>query len=115
VHELAWNDPVWDSRDVTADGGGVPAVPGSALTVMGIGNNRNPRVYYLAADNHVHELAWNDPVWDSRDVTADADGGGVPAVPGGAVAAMGIGSYRNPRVYYLAAGNHVHELAWLGG
>jgi hypothetical protein len=79
---------------------------------MGAGGNRDPRVYYLSADNHVHELAWSGNNWGDRDVTTAAQG--IPATPASPLTAMGAGGNRDPRIYYLSEDdNHVHELAWL--
>jgi hypothetical protein len=112
VHELAWLGNAWRHRNVTAQGGGVRAhsIAWIGFTAMGIGDNLDPRVYHLAADNRVHELALRGDAWYHRDVTADSDG--VPCHAATTLTAMGIGGTRDPRVYCLAADNHVHELAW---
>jgi hypothetical protein len=67
-----WYGSSWNHNDLTAASGGVPAVPGSALT-LGVGSNEAaPRVYYLGSDKHVHELAYGNGGWHDRDVTADS-------------------------------------------
>lgn len=112
VHHLAWyvTDQAWHyERDITAQVGGPPPVDGT-LTAVTV--NDNPRLYYLAGDGYVHELAWVIDTWYYRNVTVDA--GGPPAIAG---SALGVSTITNddPRVYYLAegvGGLHVHELAW---
>jgi hypothetical protein len=113
VHEMAWFSGMWHYRNVTTDASGVPAARGSTLAVTTI-TNGDPRVYYLADDGHVHELAWRSltHLWSHRDVTANADG--PRAVAGSALTALAYNT--EPRVYYLAegiGGLHVHELAWM--
>jgi hypothetical protein len=105
---------------------------------MGMGSNRDPHVYYLTADGHVHELAWvndggqettytvHEPTnagelirasishrgWNHRDVT-QAGGSDAAVFSTSPLTAIGTGSNRDPRVYYLDTKYHVHELAWV--
>jgi hypothetical protein len=81
---------------------------------MGAGGNRDPRVYYLSADNHVHELAWLGNSWGDQDVTAAANGSPATPGPGYTLTAMGAGGDRHPRVYYLDGANGVDEYSWSG-
>jgi hypothetical protein len=111
VHELAWSGSAWSHRDVTADSGAVAAMEKSPIAAMCQGYASEPRVYYLTADGHVHELGWSGK-WSHRDVTADA--GAVAAMTGGGLTAIGIGEYASPRTYYLSADGLVRELAWVG-
>lgn len=108
IHEFAFTSAGWQHWDVTADTGAPPAIPDSPLGVTTITND-DPRVYYLAADQHVHELAWRSltNVWYHRDVTAAA-GGQVAA--GTTLATTTV--HGLARVYYLSPDQHVHELRW---
>lgn len=120
IHELAWRSltRVWYHRDITANVGGSPALGGllSATTA-----NLEPRVYYLAADRHIHEIAWFSNRWHWRDLTqaveTDANVALPPVVEDSPLDVMTVGERGDPRVYYLGAGSkglHVQELAWLG-
>lgn len=112
IHEVSWHaeDDKWHhDLDITRRAGGPAPVPGT-LTATTV--NGNPRIYYLADDGHVRELAWVVDKWYRRDVTDDA--GGPPAIAGSALGVTTI-THDDPRLYYLAAGVdglHVHELAW---
>ena len=110
VHELAWFDFAWHHNDVTVAAGGLPASAGSSLSSMTISANGDPRVYYLAADQHVHELAWFSDAWHHSDVTDAAGGAG--ALSGTALATTT--ARHDPRVYYLDENHHIQELAWVG-
>jgi hypothetical protein len=83
-----------------------------------MGSGGEPRIYYLATNNHVCELAWGAGSWKHRDVTTFAPG--LPDLPGGAVA-VAIGANKKLRVYYLAVAlaeggslGGVCELSWGG-
>ena len=77
-----------------------------------LGSALDPRIYYLSADGHVHELAWQGS-WSHRDVTADAKG--VAAMTGGGIAVMENQPNLDLRIYYVSADGQVQELAWVGG
>lgn len=110
VHELAWVADSWQHRDLTTDASAPVAVPGSlAVTTI---TNDDPRVYYLTSDGHIHELAWRSitHVWYHRDISdSTANAASSPAL-GDLLSATTANL--EPRVYYLAADRHIHELAW---
>lgn len=68
-----------------------------ALTCMGAGADREPRVYVVGSDQHIHELSWWSNTWHERDRSADVSHYPAPGTP---LACMGSGPDRNPRVYY---------------
>lgn len=131
VRELAWWGLGWHQRNVSTDGGGVPAIAQSALASTRYEDN--PRVYYLAADLNIHELAWfvekdagksvaaslgtgipmaisGDGSWHHRNVSSDSHG--PPAMPLRALIASNVGF--KPKVYYLDLLFSLHELSWSG-
>jgi hypothetical protein len=71
-------------------------------------------VFYLAADQHVHELDW-DSTWSPNDITTLA------GAPGAATGSTLTGiTFLQPgndtqHVFYLTSDGHVHELNWSGG
>lgn len=68
----------------------------------------DPRVYYIAPDQHIHELAWYEAKWHHSDITNRA--GGVSVV-GSLLSSITLAN-GDPRVYHLAADQHIHELSW---
>ena len=118
VHQL-WLGQRWYHRDLTTSAPGAPnAAPGSPLAGL-VKENGGQGLYYLSSDNHVRELRWQDPVWSHTDLTATAlnASGPVPAAaPGSPLAVFAVkdvGGQNYPRVQFLGADNHVHQL-WLG-
>ena len=109
VHELWWDpERVWHPNDLmTAVAGGAPnAAVGSALTGHTLGFIQH--VFYLGAENHVHELWW-DPGsgWHPNDLMTAAAGAPNAAVGS---ALTGYAHAIIQHVFYLAADSHVHEL-----
>jgi hypothetical protein len=111
VRELAFFNGGWHTRDVTADTGAEPAVPGSALAGFTAGG-ADSRVYYLDFANHVRELAFFNGGWHTRDVSADT--GAKPAMSQSPLAGFTAGG-ADSRVYYLDSALHVRELAFFNG
>ncbi len=117
VCELSWGGGGWHYNDITAASLGEPArapASGSALAALVESENLGPRVYYLDTDNHVHELVWvwSDQKWHHNgDITAAS--GGPAAVSLSPLMAIWIKGV--PRIYYLAADRHVHEIAAVDG
>ena len=116
IHELTWLSSSavsgsWSHRDVTAEASAV-AMTGTAIAALDSLLDADRRIYYRSRDGHVQELACNVQAlasWSHRDVTADAKG--VAAMFGSPIAAIrGANAY--PRIYYLSADGHVHELAY---
>ncbi|MEZ4610104.1 MAG: hypothetical protein R2838_07625 [Caldilineaceae bacterium] len=113
VHQLAWRGNAWYHTDVTAAAGAPPAVNGSSLTALTY--HSEPRIYYVAADGHVHELAWMsylDPYtagWYHLDVSNET--GAPTAAVDSSLASLTY--HTEPRIYYVAADQTVHELAWM--
>ncbi len=109
-----------DSRDPTVvkppsfDSVVVPnAAAGSALVGFAWPGDNTEHVFYLGADNHLHEL-WSKQgtgAWNHDDVTVSA-AGAPNAAAGGALTGFVWPGDNTEHVFYLGADNHVHEL-WL--
>jgi hypothetical protein len=114
VHELAWTGSKWNPSDLTDLAGASNPSEGSGLACYGV-NNTDARVYYLASDGHVIELAWTGSKWQPSDLTARTGASpGDPFGVGRPMACYGVNN-TDARVYYLGQDNgHVHELAWTG-
>jgi len=74
--------------------------------------NSQQHVIYLAADNHVHELVYDNNRWHHFDLNHDADRQPPDAAPGTAVHGYATEYNSQQHVIYLAADNHVHELVY---
>jgi hypothetical protein len=109
VHELWWNSSGWHAFDVTAASAGTPvAAPSSPLTSYALGTDQH--VFYLVADQHVHELWWSpNHGWVPADITA-ASAGTPVAAPSSPLTSYALGT--DQHVFYLGADQHVHELWW---
>jgi hypothetical protein len=93
----------WIHTDVTVVAGG-PLVIGSILSVTIV--NGDARVYHLADDRHVHQLAREENKW-RHEVVSDVVGwDSVNAITLSATTVK-----EEPRVYCLTANYHVYELA----
>ncbi|HEX4835381.1 MAG TPA: hypothetical protein VFW01_03505 [bacterium] len=111
VRELWWDSGSgWHLNDLMT---GVPegapgAAAGSALTGYVLGNTQH--VFYLGADNHVHEL-WRNPGsgWHPNDLMTAA-AGAPQAAAGSALTGCTLGNTQH--VFYLGADRHVRELWW---
>ena len=110
VNELAWENNAWvNTGDLTAKTSASAAVPGSALAGCPVANGAS-RVYFLDANNHVNELAWENNAWvNTGDLTAKTSA--AAASPGSPLVGFPVANYAM-RVYFLDANNHVNELAW---
>nr|WP_238361892.1 C1 family peptidase [Actinopolymorpha pittospori] len=107
IHELWWSDR-WGHGDLSALTAAPGAVTGSPLACFASGGTQ-PHVYYIGADGHVHELFYNSDGWSHLDLSQAT---GAPfATAASGLACFGIGG-TSPRVYYVSADGHVHELSW---
>ena len=119
VCELSWTGPpanYWQFTDVTAEvQDAPPPAPDSPLTPASITIEPGfrPRVYFIDANNHVCELAYDGSNWNFTDVTAAAPGA-QPRAAGSPLAAWFITKDLLPEVYFTDASNHVCELSWTG-
>jgi hypothetical protein len=64
-------------------------------------------VYYVASDQHVHQLYYNNSKWSDQDLTSIANG--ASAQPGiSDISSFAIGDGQH--VYYAASDYHVHQM-----
>ena len=72
----------------------------------------DPRLYFIGADEDVHELAWTgDPAsrgWYHGNLSYEA---AAPPATGSGMSATTVNGA--PRLYYVGEQGHVHELAWI--
>lgn len=113
VHILRYDNGSWLTADVSGDGGGPPAAPGTALTALFDSINQTPDVFYLGTDQHVHILYF-DGQWHPGDVTMDA--GAPPAAQGTGLSSFFTANPMNGsapvNVFYLTTDGHAHDLVF---
>jgi hypothetical protein len=96
----------WQDQDLTALTGGTFGGSGW-MTGFNIGNFQY--VYFIANTNHVHQFFYNNSTWSDEDLTTLSKS--APAVPGSGVAALVIPGTKKLRVYVIATGNDILQLA----
>jgi hypothetical protein len=110
VVEMAYQDNHWVFRAIASSTGAPPGDADSSVASTTLAGN--PRVYYLAYNATVNELArWDDNSWHHRPVSAEARAPG--AAFGSPLSSITLGD--SPRVYYVGydGGRYlVHELAY---
>jgi hypothetical protein len=99
----------WVENDLTVLGGGVAALPGSALS--GYMGDNSVHVNFISTDRHVHELYWFNG-WRDNDLTVLSKG--VAALPGSALSGY-MGDNGSVHVNFISTDRHVHELYWFNG
>jgi hypothetical protein len=108
VYQLTWATGVWTSTDLTAVSGtgSVPVTnsPLTSYTSTGAGHS----VYYLGADQHIHELNFNGTSWHDGDLTIASGAGILPATTTALTAF--IASSGGISVYYVGTNQHLYEL-----
>lgn len=109
VHQLfATNGTNWQDADLTAATGGPVATPGYGMAGFNIGNLQY--VYYLATNNHIHQLFYNNASWTDEDLTALTKTS--PTAGFSNLSAFVIPGTKKMRVYFVSGKNrHIMQLA----
>lgn len=111
IHEFVWNAPVdedWKDNLISGSAAVASNTPLGSLII-----NSVPHVYYIAPDDHVHELDYQEGKgWINNDLTVQASAPLAQPLSPLKVTTAFNGPY--PRVYFLDNANHVCELAWVG-
>ena len=109
VHQLfATNGTNWEDQDLTVLSGGPVATPAYGMAGFNIGNFQY--LYYLAANNHLHQLLYNDAAWTDEDLTALTKTS--PTSGFANISAFAIPGTKKMRVYFVSSRNgHIIQLA----
>jgi hypothetical protein len=78
VHQLYFNNKIWNDEDLTLEAGGIAASP-YGLSGFAIGNLQY--VFYVGSDTHMHMLSYNNINWGDHDITSAAGGNTASAAP----------------------------------
>jgi hypothetical protein len=110
VEQLTWTGSGWANYDLTAAAGTAEL----ALATGGITSlyfNTADHVYYIGANQHIHELMWTGSAWIDEDLTGAA-GAGVLASQTSGLTSLYFSSVDH--VYYIGVNHHVEQLVWTG-
>ena len=109
VHQLfATNGTNWQDQDLTLLTGGPFANGTYGMTGFNIGNFQY--VYYLATNNHLHQLFYNNASWTDEDMTALTKTS--PTATFASISAFVIPGTKKMRVYFVSSSNgHIIQLA----
>ncbi len=100
----------WHALDLTVEGSGPPATA-SAVDGYATDFNQQLHVNYVAADQHVHELFY-DNGWQHNDLTLQ---GAAPlATIGSALCGFSTEFNSQQHVHFIGDDQHVHELVYDG-
>lgn len=108
VHQMYWDNSRWRDQDLTGYvNDGVLAAAGTGLSCFS--GNDGQHFYFVATNQHVHELFYNDS-WVDKDLTQIANG--ALAISGTGVSGYAIGS--DQYVYFVANNQLLYRLSWDG-
>jgi hypothetical protein len=109
VHQLfATNGTNWQDQDLTVLTGGPVATPAYGMAGFNIDNLQY--VYYLATNNHLHQLFYNNASWTDEDLTALTKTS--PTAGFSNLSAFVIPGTKKMRVYFVSGANrHIIQLA----
>jgi len=113
VHQLQWGGSSgWHTFDVSGFLGAPAAVIGqSTLTSLVNTVTNSLELYYLGADQHVHQISWNASTgYRTADITITA--GSLNVLSGGTITALLDTLASAVDVFYVASDHRVHELQW---
>jgi hypothetical protein len=109
VHQLyATNGTNWQDQDLTVQTGGPEANFAYGMAGFNIANFQY--VFYLASNNHLHELFYNNASWTDQDLTALTKSSTTAEFAN--VSAFVIPGTKKMRVYFVSGKNrHIIQLA----
>jgi hypothetical protein len=100
------NQQRWINQDLTGIAPGAPLAE-TWTGISSFADSYGEHVYYVATDQHVHQLYFDNTSWVDQDLTNSTNG------PSAATAAViGISSFADgygEHVYYVATDQHVHQ------
>ncbi len=110
IHELWWDNNGWHHNDLTA-ATGAPLANGDALPVGYVFEAQYTKhVIYTGADNHIHELWWDNSGWHHNDLTVAASA--PSATSDTLLTGYVFDAQSTQHVVYRGYDNHIHELWW---
>ncbi len=107
VWHLFWNSTAsWQNQDLTAITGNTTAAASSKLSSV-FDSSGNTHVFYLDANQHVHELFCCS--WQDHDLTAIT--GSPTAISGSAMASTGAAQGNTVHLYYQGGNQHLYHMS----
>ena len=115
IWEVAWFKLEWHASNITElarfPESLFPAA--SRMTGFAVGESLSPRLYYEGSSGTINELAWYNHRWYATDLFTRTAEPAIGVLHGSVLAGFGAGTDFEPRVYYVSAGGHICELAWV--
>jgi hypothetical protein len=105
IIELGWDGKKWFHKDLSKLTDADDAADKSSLSVIGIGEKQDPRLYYINSDGGVCELAYlglPGQEWQFQDLTQLTDFPPKKLIKEARVFALAVGKEGLPRVYFHA-------------
>jgi hypothetical protein len=114
VRQLTWsnNGTGWHTFDISGLAGAPNVATGGALTGFVDTMFSQLELYYVATDQHVHQLTWsnNGTGWHTFDISALA---GAPNVgTGGRLTGFVDTTFGTLEIYYADRSRHIRQLTW---
>ena len=110
VHQLLYSTSAnqWFDQDLTSMTSGPLGASGSGVSGFAIGNDQH--VYYLATDQHMHQMVYSASAnqWFDQDLTSMTSGS--LGALGSGVSGFAISG--DQHVYYLATDQHMHQMVY---
>jgi cell division protein YceG involved in septum cleavage len=106
LHQLYYSNAKWLDEDLTGFTNGALAPGRSALSSFGMANGTQ-HVYFVADNQHVHQLYYNNTKWLDEDLTGFTNG--ALAAAGSALSGFAMAN-GTPHVYFVASNQHVYQL-----
>jgi hypothetical protein len=97
VHQLYYNNTKWLDEDLTGFTNGALAAAGSALSSYAMADAKQ-FVYFVASNQHVHQLYYNTTKWLDEDLTGFTNG--ALAAAGSALSSFAMAN-GTQHVFYL--------------
>jgi Fungal fucose-specific lectin len=104
IHQFSYNNSIWQDQNLF--GAVTNAQTGVAAFVTT--PNDGPHAFYLASDDHVHQLFNNGTSWSDQDLTSQT--GAPAALFGSAISGFSVQNFQY--VYYIGVDLHLHQLLY---
>jgi hypothetical protein len=105
-----WYNGSWHFQDITSLTGSPTAAMVASLTSGFDSITQSSQVFYLASDNHIHQLyAFADGIWHTQDLTASTS---APAAAGSPFVTVFDPIITSTDMYYVTSTGHMEQLKY---
>jgi microsomal dipeptidase-like Zn-dependent dipeptidase len=111
VRQLVYDGARWYDQNLSAASGSTMTVSIDSGLASFTKTDGSEHVFYVGADQHIHQLVYGSRGWVDQDLTALP--GGVSAASGSGITAFAKAD-RTEHVYYVGLDQHLYQLFWNG-